>query len=522
MTGHPRTSRMSRNFLIVGAIVLGALLAQTDPAFAERRVALVIGNSAYRNAPVLPNGRRDGAAMAAMFKQAGFDVVEAASDADVAQLNKAVARFADEAAQADIAVAYFSGYGLDIGGVNYLIPVDAKLADGADAGSEAIALDAVAKAVNQAKRLRLFILDASHSDPFASAKQKRGGAPQDAYRALAEPDPKPGSLIAYAALAESESEDGAGEHSFYSAALLRNLFTPGLDIRLAFGRVLVDVLKNTDKRQNPLVYGSLTGANIALVPAPADRPAMDLQGEKTDYGVVEQIGSVRAWEVFLVQHPTGFYSTDARVQLRAAATQPDKSQPSLSDDQIAWDKVKNSGDIDAFRDFVRDYPSSGFAEAARKNVDRLAALEEQVAPAPPPPPVAAAPPGVMPVPEKSSAPTEQVASLQRELTRLGCYTGATDGTMDAETTAALRAYRSARGLPLIDEAAINDGLIDELKTQTAPVCKSQPAAPVAHNKEPDVAKPQRPERPVVVARPPAAPRPPVASQSHGPKVGVGF
>ncbi len=275
-------------------------------------------------------------------------------------------------------------------------------------------------------------------------------------------------------------------------------------------------------RQNPLDYGSLVGANIALVPAPADRPAMDLQGEKTDYGVVEQIGSARAWEVFLVQHPTGFYSADARVQLRAAAAQPDKSKPSLSDDQIAWDKVKNSDDIDAFRDFVRDYPSSGFAEAARNNVDRLAALEEQVVPAPPAPPVAALSPGAIPVPEKPFTSAEQVASLQRELTRLGCYSGAADGTMDAETVAALRAYRSARGLLSIDEEAISDGLIDELKTQSAPVCKSQPAPPVAHNKEPDVAtKPQRPERPAAVARAPA-PRAPAVSQSHGPKVGVGF
>jgi hypothetical protein len=505
---------MSRFVLLATVLALGSLLIGADPAFAERRVALVIGNSDYRNAPVLAAPRSDALAMAAMFHDAGFDVVAAQTDLGVAQFKNAIAQFRNEASHADIAVIYFSGYGLNVEGVNYLIPVDAKLASDRDAGTEAITLDELAQSIDAATRLRLVILDASRSDPFMTVtKQQSTAAPRDAYRGLAEPEPKPGSLIAYAALAGSESEDGDGKHTNYTTALLRNMFTPGLDIRLAFGRVLVDVLKKTDKRQNPLVYGSLSGGNIALVPAPADRPAMDLQGEKTDYGVVEQIGSAKAWEVFLVQHPAGFYAADARVQLRITEAEPAKPPPSLASDQIAWEKIKNSADPQALRDFIRDYPSSSLADAARKSAERLAALEQA--------PRASGPsekPAVVNSPE-------QIASAQRELIRLGCYAGATDGALDAATTAAIRAYQSARGVTPLGEPQITDGLIDEMQKQTAAVCPGAKAGAVAHGKGPeDVAKPARPSIAAPAARPsPPPPRAPAqASGSSGPHVGVGF
>ena len=315
---------MSRLVLSAIGLALGLLLMRADPAFAERRVALVIGNAAYQNAPALANPRRDAQAMTAMFQKAGFDVVSAESDVGIAQFKRAIAQFADEASRSDIAIVYYSGYGIDIGGVNYLVPVDAKLASDRDAAVAAITLDGLAKSVDKAKRLRLVIVDASRGDPFVPAMRQQAAAPQVADPGLAEPEPTSGEVIAYAAIAGTQAEDGDGEHSTYTGAVLHNLFTPGLDIRLAFGRILVDVLKKTSKRQNPLVYGSFGGGNIALVPAPRDRPSRDLEGEKIDYGVVQKIGLARAYEVFLVQHPTGFYSTVAREELRIAETQPPK------------------------------------------------------------------------------------------------------------------------------------------------------------------------------------------------------
>ena len=292
--------------------------AAQSPQTTGHRVALVIGNSAYQNAPALSHPQIDAQAMAVMFQKAGFDVVSTLYDAGNLQFKRAIAQFEDEADHSDIAVVYYSGYGIDIQGVNYLIPVDAKIAPDRDAADEAITLQRLAKSIDGANRLRLVILDASRDNPFAQAikQQQQTAAAQGANRGLTESTSKAGTLFAYAAIAGSEAEDGDAEHSTYTNALLHNLFVPALDIRLAFGRILVEVQKKTSYRQTPFVYGSLEGGNISLVPALPDRPGIDLVSEKIDYSVVKQIGMARAWEVFLVQHTTGFYSSVARQQLR--------------------------------------------------------------------------------------------------------------------------------------------------------------------------------------------------------------
>ena len=133
-------------------------------------------------------------------------------------------------------------------------------------------------------------------------------------------DPKPNTLIAYAATPESEAEDCNANSSPYTAAL-RYLFVRGLDVRLAFGRVREEVFRKTGN-QEPFVYGSLRrGGNTAIVPSPF-QPEVDLQGEKSDYSLVEKVDTARAWQVFLVQHPTGFFSDDARQRLRLAEANP--------------------------------------------------------------------------------------------------------------------------------------------------------------------------------------------------------
>ena len=487
---------MSRRVLSAIGLTFGLLLMWADPAFAERRVALVIGNSAYQNAPALANPRRDAQAMAAMFQKAGFDVVSAESDAGIVQFKRAIAQFADEASRSDIAVVYYSGYGIDVGGVNYLVPVDAKLASDRDAAVAAITLDALAKSVDKAKRLRLVIVDASRGDPFVPAMRQQAAAPHVADPGLAEPEPTPGEVIAYAAIAGTQAEDGDAEHSTYTGAVLHNLFTPGLDIRLAFGRILVDVLKKTSKRQNPLVYGSFGGGNIALVPAPRDRPSRDLEGEKTDYGVVQKIGLARAYEVFLVQHPTGFYSTFAREELRIAEARPAK--PS-----------------------AKSPPVPG----------PIASLDGA-------PPVIA-PPGSLP--EVNSP--GQVSLAQQELTRLGCFSGTPDGSLDAATKAAIRLYHSARGQNPSGDAEITDDFIAELKQRAAAVCAlACPAGKIAEGKKcVDIGKSQavahrkneddqgRPaKRSVAKQEQKSAPPPRVTQQTSGNSghssvtVGVGF
>ena len=122
-------------------------------------------------------------------------------------------------------------------------------------------------------------------------------------------------MIAYAAKAGSTAEDGNGRHSPLTTALLDNLTVPGLDVRLAFGRVRDEVLKLTGNRQEPFVYGSLGGGVTALVPQAGEAVEPAAANIKADYELVKEVGSIKAWEVFLGSYKTGFYADLARVQL---------------------------------------------------------------------------------------------------------------------------------------------------------------------------------------------------------------
>ena len=255
------------------AAVTCAYALWSSPALADKRVALVIGNSNYQNVPRLPNPSADASAIAKMFKDAGFEFVDLQINVGDLEFKRALRRFADAANGSDTAIVFFAGHGMELQGTNYMIPIDAKLADERDAPDEAIALDRIIEAVDGAKRLRLIIVDACRDNPF-SVSMKRHVATRNASRGLARVEPQASdTLIAYAARAGSTAEDGYGEHSPLTTALLHNLTVPGLDIRLAFGRIRDEVFKITDNRQEPFVYGSLGGGIISLVPQPSQPSA---------------------------------------------------------------------------------------------------------------------------------------------------------------------------------------------------------------------------------------------------------
>jgi len=299
----------------VGALIVSPLSA--GPAHAEKRVALVIGNGVYENVAKLSNPIKDAAALADMFRKAGFDWVGLKSNVSKLEFNRALRQFMDAAQDADVAVLYYAGHGIQVRDMNYMIPVDARLATEIDAEDEAVSLDRIAMALEPAKRLRLIILDACRDNPF-DRTMKRRVASRAVAGGLAKMEPVlPDTLIAYAAKAGSLAEDGAGENSPFAAALVKHLSVPGLDIRVAFGRVRDDVLKRTANRQEPFVYGSLGGDSIALVPAPAPPPPkVEVLGDaKSDYELVERVGTEGAWEAFLATHKEGLYADLARAQL---------------------------------------------------------------------------------------------------------------------------------------------------------------------------------------------------------------
>src|SRR6202158_3726754 len=277
-----------------GAIVLAVWSTWlfSQPAFADKRVALVMGNSAYQNVNRLANPTNDSEAMSAILKKAGFDVVELKRDLNVSEMRRALRDFSDTVRDADVAIVYFAGHGIEINGNNYLIPVDAVLERDIDAFDEAIPLDRVLTVIEPAKQLRLVILDACRDNPFRKI-MKNTVASRAVGRGLAKVEPaSPNTLIAFAAKAGSTATDGDDKNSPFTAALLKYLPRPGLDRRKAFGFVRDDVLRVTHNRQEPFIYGSLGGEDVALVPSPP-QPLVDLYAAaKDDYELALQINVV--------------------------------------------------------------------------------------------------------------------------------------------------------------------------------------------------------------------------------------
>ena len=305
------------------------LAGSTGAASADKRVALVIGNSTYQNATPLLNPGKDANALGDLFKNAGFDVVNVGIDLGSLDFKRRVREFSTIARDADIAVVFFAGHGIEVNGTNYLIPIDAKLASDFDADDEGVSLDRIIRTIEPARKLRLVIIDACRDNPFIKRMQ-RTVSMRAVTNGLAKIEPDVGdTLIAYAAKAGSTAEDGYGNHSPFTAALLKHLAVPGLDVRIAFGRVRDEVLKTTRGKQEPFVYGSLGGAHITLIPEAAKPAAPPVASADTKYEIrtryefAERIGTKAAWEYFLAAHPSGLYADLARAQLaKMAAAAP--------------------------------------------------------------------------------------------------------------------------------------------------------------------------------------------------------
>jgi basic membrane protein A len=232
-------------------------IAPAPPLNTDKRVALVIGDSAYQHVARLPNPQRDAAAVAAALRRVGFQSVTLQTDLSRDGMMQALRDFARIAEGADWAVIYFAGHGLEVGGVNYLIPVDANLASDKDVGFEAVPLEQLLNAAERATKLRLVILDACRNNPFDS-QMKRTVATRAVTRGLARVEPDDNTMVVYAAKHGETAIDGSGGNSPFTTALIKNLDTPGLEVRLLFDTVRDDVMDATSRKQQPFSYGSIT------------------------------------------------------------------------------------------------------------------------------------------------------------------------------------------------------------------------------------------------------------------------
>ncbi|RXH18399.1 caspase family protein [Bradyrhizobium guangzhouense] len=348
-------------------------------AHAERRMALVIGNSAYKRVPKLANPTNDAALVGGMFRSAGFDWIDIKTDVNASEMRKALRDFGQRTRDAEVAVIYYAGHGIELDGTNYLIPVDAALETDSDVLDEAVGLDRALFAVEPAKQLRLIILDACRDNPFAKT-MKRTVAARAIGRGLAKVEPtSPNTMIAFAAKAGSTASDGSSRNSPFATALVERLPTPGLDLRKAFGFVRDDVLKNTAYQQEPYVYGSLGGDDVPLVapkPVTTGPQANPEEAVRRNYELALQLGTRDAWTAFLNRYADGFYADLAKGQLNKIAAEEARSAAAEKARQAEEDKARLVAERAKKADQDKAAAAAKAAEDARIAAEKAKQIEE--------------------------------------------------------------------------------------------------------------------------------------------------
>jgi hypothetical protein len=509
--GH-RYGLLPKLILAIVIVAAGLFVVGTPAIAVTGRVALVIGNGAYQKVPTLPNPPNDANDVAGSLERLGFAVTKVVN-ARYEDMRRALIDFSRQTPGAEMAVVFYAGHGMEIGGENWLIPVDAELRNDTDAENEAINLRGVMLQVSHANALGLVILDACRNNPYA-ANMHRSIRSRAVERGLARTEPADNVLVAYSAKDGTTANDGAGRNSPFTAALLKNIETPGLEITFMFRSVRDDVMAATQHEQQPFVYGSLSKAAIFLkaVPPVAAAPGPDelawtLIRETDDPGALNRFVTQFAGSALRPQ-------AEARIAALAAAAAARPVPPPA--DQLAWDFVKDTEDPAQLRHFVERFPSSTMrAEAqmriaalnveavakAKANADAAKKLQAAAKPEPPPAP---APDETgwslvketkdlallgrfieqFPASPRRSDAEVRIATLQRdaetlkpalsppvdrkeiarsvqlELKRLGCFDGAVNGEFNASTKTALRNFANLVAVSVGE----NDPTIETLKT----------------------------------------------------------
>jgi uncharacterized caspase-like protein len=361
-----------RDLLRRSALLLFLQIFAPDVASAESRVALVIGQSAYRAVPALPNAENDGKRMAELLGNAGFDVTSAP---DLAQndMRQTISDFAAKVAASGpdtVALVFYAGHGLQIDGENYLVPVDVDPKREADIPLQAVRLNDLMNTLGALPtRMRIITLDACRNNPFPVLNHTTG-------HGLAIVDTKAGtsgSFISFSTSPGAEAEDGNGADSPYTTAVLAVGKEPNLPIEEAFKRVRVAVNRSTDGRQVPWESSSLTSdfkffpgdtgsSQNAVAPKPAATAARsgedwrrDLQGKEPNvaYELVIADDSVVAYEAFAALFAQSSYSLRVRSLLERRR------------EMLAWQTAVAINTAASYQAFLVSYGSSDLATTAR-------------------------------------------------------------------------------------------------------------------------------------------------------------
>jgi uncharacterized caspase-like protein len=401
----------------IAALSVAALLVSGDAALADKRVAFVVGNAAYRNVPQLPNPAIDAKAIAAVLRNVGFEVVEG-TNLTRDKMTEKLLDFGKKAEGADLAVFFYAGHGIAVNNTNYLLPIDADLKSEMDVKlGAAINVDLTLEQTMADAKVKLVFLDACRDNPFAarirSAKATRSVSVNSG---LAEMKSGEGTLLAFATGPGQTALDGeAGTHSPFTRALISNIAKPGVEIQQAMTRVRAQVNEETNKNQLPWGHTNLIG-EVYLNPhaASADKPA-----ESADTPPATTLASVAP-------------STATAMEVEF------------------WRSVKDSNKPEELNAYLANYPNGAFKALA---LGRIAKLGDGGQPSATRNLTTAIDPDTF-TQDADQTSEDQIGldrsqrrDVQRRLTGLGFDTKAT-GKFDDNTRSVIKRWQASRGYPV--------------------------------------------------------------------------
>jgi len=400
----------------IAALSVAALLVSGDAALADKRVAFVVGNAAYRNVPQLPNPAIDAKAIANVLRSVGFDVVEG-TNLTRDKMTEKLLDFGKKAEGADVAVFFYAGHGIAVNNTNYLLPIDADLKSEMDVKlGAAINVDLTLEQTMADAKVKLVFLDACRDNPFAarirSAKATRSVAVSSG---LAEMKSGEGTLLAFATGPGQTALDGeVGNHSPFTRALISNIAKPGVEIQQAMTRVRAQVNEETNKNQLPWGHTNLIG-EVYLNPqaASADKPAA---------------------------------STEAPAAATVASLAPAASAMEVE----FWRSVKDSNKPEELNAYLTSYPNGAFKALA---LGRIAKLQDGGQPGATRNLTTSVDPDTF-TQDADQTSEDQIGldrgqrrDVQRRLTGLGFDTKAT-GKFDDTTRSVIKRWQASRGYPV--------------------------------------------------------------------------
>ncbi|MBR2687370.1 MAG: caspase family protein [Aquamicrobium sp.] len=327
--------------ILVALTAFGVQAAKSD----TKRVALVIGNSKYVNAVALPNPANDARLIASTLRNAGFEVIEGV-DQDNAGMHGLIGKFTEESYNADLAIIFYAGHGMQVDGKNYLIPVDAELTSPAYLKTRTVQIDEFMAALPADPAVGIIILDACRDNPLARTLAAALPKSRSLGAGLAPVDAKVdgvgtgGVLIAYATDPGAIAYDGNGVDSPYSLALAKHLTQPGVEIQSALTRVRGEVTEATQGRQRPWHNASLgrevfLGKPAAQTATPGIAPLAD--AAKTTADPPTAVSGPSSWEI----------------------------------EQRLWDEASKRNAVPFYEAYLEQFPNGRFATVAKLNIDQL-------------------------------------------------------------------------------------------------------------------------------------------------------